>query len=113
MRILLVGPLLLAMSLGVGLHEPPQIISMQMSQSSAHRGDVVRGVVTATDNTASVEIRVGGYGSVMQKVNATTFMMSYRVPWLPFFLHRSWTVRVIARNVDGVATERDTAIAIR
>ena len=49
----------------------------------------------------------------MQKIDATTFVMAYRVPWTPFFLHRTWTVRVIARNIAGVATEQDTAIAVR
>lgn len=92
---------------------PPQIMSVWMSQAQAHRGDVVRGRVTASRNTASVEVRVGGYGMSLLKVDATTFVGSYRVPWVPFFLHRTWTVRVIARNTGGVASERDTAITIR
>jgi len=92
---------------------PPQILSTWLSQSTAHRGDLVRGRVIASPNTASVEVRIGGYGEVMQKVDATTFVMEHRVPWLPFFLHRTWTVRVIARNTAGVATEQDTSISIR
>lgn len=91
----------------------PQINSIWMSQRAAHRGDVVSGRVVASKNTASVEVRVGGYGMSLQKIDATTFVGSYRVPWVPFFLHRTWTVRVIARNMEGVATERDTSIVIR
>jgi hypothetical protein len=113
MNRLLVVPLLVLALGAVGLHEPPQILSMWMSQHEARRGDVVQGRVRATSNTASVEVRVGGYSTVMKKIDAQTFVCSYRVPWLPFFLHRSWTVRVIARNVDGVAREQDTEIAIR
>ncbi len=104
--------LALVATLGVDLHDPAQIISMSMSQASARRGDVVHGNVTATKNTASVEVRVGGYSTVMTKTGSTTFVCAYRIPWLPFFLHRTWTVRVIARNVDGVPTERDTSILI-
>lgn len=113
MRSLPVALALVLTTLAVNYDPPPQIVSMSMSRSSARRGDVVRGTVIATDNTASVEVRVGGYGMTMQKTGPTTFVCSYRVPWLPFFLHRTWTVRVIARNTAGVATERDTAITIR
>ncbi|MDP9019113.1 MAG: hypothetical protein M3N19_12435, partial [Candidatus Eremiobacteraeota bacterium] len=59
-----------------------------------------------------VEVRIGGYSSAMTKTGPTTFVMSYQIPWLPFFLRGRWTIRVIARNVDGVATERDTSITI-
>lgn len=104
---------LLATVAAARVDPPPTIVSMWLSQPSAHRGDVVRGRVVASKNTASVEVRIGGYGSSMKKIDATTFVIAYRVPWVPFFLHRSWTVRVIARNTAGVATERDTAIAIR
>ena len=113
MKSLLFSAALAAATLGVTPDPPPHIVSIWMSQSTTHRGDVVRGRVVASKNTASVEVRVGGYGTVMQKIDATTFVMAYRVPWTPFFLHRTWTVRVIARNIAGVATEQDTAIAVR
>lgn len=99
--------------LGVGLHDPPAITSLWLSQSHAHPGDVVQGRVTATKNTASVEARIGGYGTSMQKINSYTFVGSYRVPRVPFFFRHSWTVRFIARNIDGVSTEEDTTISIR
>ena len=102
-----------ALTGGVPVDPPPAIGTIWMSQSEARRGDLVTGRVTTSKNTASVEVRVGGYGMSLKKVDATTFLGSYRVPWVPFFLHRTWTVRVIARNTAGVATERDTAITIR
>lgn len=112
MKQILAAACILALT-GLGPADSPEITSIWMSQAQAHLGDVVRGRVVTSKNTASVEVRVGGYGMSLQKVGATTFVGSYRVPWVPFFLHRTWTVRVIARTIAGRATERDTAIAIR
>lgn len=92
---------------------PPHITSIWLSKSAVHYGEIVHGRVTSSKNTASVEVRVGGYSTVMKKVNATTFVVDYQVPWLPTFLHRMWTVRVIARNIRGDQNERDTTISIR
>lgn len=99
--------------LGVALHDPPAITSLWMSASQVHPGEIIQGRVTATKNTASVEARIGGYGITLRKIDSFTFVGSYRVPRVPFFLRRSWTVRFIARNVDGVTAEQDAAISVR
>ncbi|GAC1505375.1 MAG: hypothetical protein NVS1B14_10920 [Vulcanimicrobiaceae bacterium] len=106
--------LLLASLLGAMPAPRAQITSVWMSQNQARPGDVVRGRVETTKSTASIEIRVGGYGTSLTKINDTTFVGAIRIPRIPFFLRRTWTVRVIARTITGEKTdERDTSISIR
>lgn len=89
------------------------ITSVWMSQDQVRPGDVVRGVVHTTKNTASIEVRVGGYGMSLTKVDMTTFVGGFRIPHVPFFFKHRWTVRVIARTINGVVTdERDTELSI-
>jgi hypothetical protein len=92
---------------------PPRILSMSISTPVAHGGQVVSGTVQTTSNVASVEARVGGYSSVMQKVGVGKFIMSYKVPHLPFFLHRTYNIEVIARNSKGEAVRSSVPITIR
>ena len=99
--------------LGIALHDPPAITSLWMSRSQVHPGEVVQGRLTATKNTASVEARIGGYAVSLRKINSFTFVGAYRVPSLPLILRRTWTVRFIARNIDGVTAERDALISVR
>jgi hypothetical protein len=92
---------------------PPRILSMSISTPVAHGGQVVSGTVQTTSNVASVEARIGGYSSVMQKVGVGKFVMSYKVPHLPFFLHRTYNIEVIARNSKGEAVRSSVPITIR
>lgn len=92
---------------------PPRILSMALSTPVAHGGDVVSGTVETTSNVASVEARIAGYSSSMQKVGVGKFALSYRVPNLPFFLHRTYTIEVIARNTRGDAVTSSLPITIR
>lgn len=92
---------------------PPQILSMTISTPVAHGGEIVSGTVETSSNVASVEARIAGYSSSMQKVGVGRFVMTYRVPNLPFFLHRTYTIEVIARNTRGDATSSSVPITIR
>ena len=92
---------------------PPRILAMSISTPVAHGGDVVSGTVQTSSNVASVEARIAGYSSSMQKVGVGKFVMSYRVPKLPFFLHRTYTIEVIARNTRGDAVTSSVPITIR
>ena len=49
----------------------------------------------------------------MQKVGVGRFVLSYRVPNLPFFLHRTYTIEVTARNTRGDAATGSVPITIR
>lgn len=92
---------------------PPRILAMSISTPVAHGGQLVSGTVETTSNVASVEARIAGYSSVMQKTGVGRFALSYRVPNLPFFLHRTYTIEVIARNTRGDAVRSSVPITIR
>jgi hypothetical protein len=92
---------------------PPRILAMSISTPVAHGGDIVSGTVETSSNVASVEARIGGYGTAMQKVGVGRFHLAYRVPRLPFFLHRTYTIEVIARNTHGDAVTSSVPITVR
>jgi len=92
---------------------PPRILAMSISTPVARGGQVVSGTVETSSNVASVEARIAGYSSNMQKVGVGKFTLSYRVPYLPFFLHRTYSIEVIARNTRGDAVRTAVPITIR
>jgi hypothetical protein len=92
---------------------PPRILAMSLSTPVAHGGDVVSGFVETSSNVASVEARIAGYSSVMRKIGVGKFVLSYKVPNLPFFLHRTYTIQVIARNTRGESVTSSLPITIR
>lgn len=92
---------------------PPEIIALTLSTPVAHPGQIVSGTVETTSNVASVEARIAGYSSNLHKVGEGEFRLSYKVPQLPFFLRRTYTVQVIARNSRGDAVTSSVPITIR
>lgn len=92
---------------------PPEILSMSLSSPVAHGGELVSGTVETSSNVASVEARIAGYSSPMQKIGVGRFALSYRVPKLPFFLHKTYMIQVIARNTQGQAVSTAVPITIR
>lgn len=86
---------------------------MTLSTPVAHGGETVIGTVETSSNVASVEARIGGYSSSMQKVGVGKFRMAYTVPKLPFFLRRTWNIEVVARNPRGDAVRTSIPITIR
>jgi hypothetical protein len=91
----------------------PRIIALSLSTPVVHGGDVVSGFVETSSNVASVEARIGGYSSSMRKIGVGKFVLTYRVPRLPFFLHRTYTIEVIARNTRGDSVSSAVPITIR
>ena len=62
---------LFVLLLGTTSASPPErayITSVWMSQTDARGGDVVHGRVGTSKATASIEVRVGGYGTSLQNV---------------------------------------------
>jgi hypothetical protein len=92
---------------------PPRILALSISTPVAHGGDVVSGFVETSSNVASVEARIAGYSSSMRKIGVGKFALTYRVPRLPFFLHRTYSIQVIARNTRGDAVTSAVPITIR
>lgn len=92
---------------------PPQILWFGLSTTTPRAGDTLTVTVLASSNVASVEIRVGGYGFSLPKTDVGRFEGSYAVPHLPFFVSRNMTMRIIARNTAGAATESSIAMQIQ
>jgi hypothetical protein len=67
---------------------------------------------------ASVEARVQNLPNGMQlaanmaKVGVGKFAMHYAVPSIPWYAHGTYTILVIARNVDGAVATRSLAITV-
>ncbi|PZR59599.1 MAG: hypothetical protein DLM50_00370 [Candidatus Meridianibacter frigidus] len=91
----------------------PQIVRIWLSQDSVTQGDFLRGHVTTSTNVASLEVRLGPRTANMRRTTFGQFEGSYRIPWVPAFLHRSYTVQVIARNAAGEATEVRVPVTYR
>jgi hypothetical protein len=91
---------------------PPQILAVHINSTNVQSGDTIVGSVFATPNVASVEVRVATYGMTMKKVGVGRFVMSYTVGNIPFFLHGTYDMRVIARNTRGDAVTRTLPLTI-
>jgi hypothetical protein len=91
----------------------PQILAMHIDHTTVHGGDTVSGSVVTSSNVASVEARIGFYSIPVPKISIGRFAVNYVVPYLPFFLHRRYTMQVIARNAAGVAVVRTIPIRVR
>lgn len=96
-----------------GPNAAPRIVRVWISQDTVSDGDVLRGHVTTSTNVASLEVRLGPRSATMTRTTFGQFDGSYRVPWVPSFLHRSYTVLLIARNAAGRASEAEVALAYR
>jgi len=91
----------------------PQIIAVSISSPVVTGGQIVTGTVETSSNVASVDARIAGYSSTLAKVGVGRFALSYRVPNLPFFLHRTYAIQVIARNARGDSVSSSLPITVR
>lgn len=78
-----------------------------------HSGDTVSGTVITSSNVASVEVRVASYGMSLAKVGVGRFALQYTLGSLPFFVHGTYEMKVIARNTRGDAAEQTVPITVR
>ena len=92
---------------------PPQILAVSLSEQVVHAGDVVSAVVETSSNVASVEAHIAGQSATLEKAGVGKFTLDYRVPRLPFFLHRTYLVQIVARNTGGEAVSTAVPITIR
>lgn len=91
---------------------PPRIFAIHISSTTVSAGQRLSGSVTTSSNVASVEVRVAAYGISLNKTGVGRFALSYTVPWVPWFLHGTYTMTVIARNTRGDSTERSLALTV-
>jgi hypothetical protein len=90
----------------------PQIISVDVSETTVHSGDHVSGKVVTTSNVASVEARIGNYAMSLNKVGVGRFALTYTVAPLPWFVHGTFPMRVIAKNTRGDTVERTIPLSV-
>ena len=93
-------------------NEPPQIVGVNINKTTVYGGDTVSGSVRTSSNVASVEARIATYSIVVPRTGIGHFALSYVVPSLPFFLHRTYDMTIIARNTRGDATSKTIPITI-
>ncbi|HEX3670376.1 MAG TPA: hypothetical protein VHT92_01595 [Candidatus Cybelea sp.] len=91
----------------------PRILDVAVSETDVRPGDRVFGEVVTTSNVASVEARIGGYAVTLDKVGVGRFQLLYTVGPLPWFVHGSFTMQVIARNTRGDSTTKAIPLTVR
>ncbi len=94
-------------------HQSPAIYRIDLPSHDVHSGEVVQASVLTSSNVASVEARLKNFGMSLNHVGVGRFAFRYQVPWLPPFFKGNWPVKVIARNVDGVATQKTLYVHLR
>jgi len=94
-------------------HGMPQIHSYEISERVVRSFDTVRGRVETSANVGYVEVRITNYAVAMTREGVGHFTLAYRVPWIPFWLHRGYTLQIIARSVDGVEVKENVPIQLR
>jgi len=92
---------------------PPQILAVAVSETAVKPGDRVSGSVVTSSNVASVEARIGGYAVSLSKVGVGRFALTYTVGPLPWFVHGTFAMHVIARNARGDAATRAIPLTVR
>jgi hypothetical protein len=91
----------------------PQILWIALSSMVPRAGDTLTITVLTSSNVASVELRVGGYGSGMTKTDVGHFQLASTVPKLPFFMGHNLTLQVIARNTAGAAAQQSVPLQVQ
>jgi len=91
----------------------PRIVSVALSRTRIHPGDVVSGRVVTSSNVASVEVRVATYSFSLPRIAPGTFALTYTVPPIPFFIRGAFDLNVIARNARGDAVTRAIPIVLQ
>lgn len=94
-------------------NDAPQILRVAISETTVQSGDRIVGSVVTTSNVASVEARIGGYSMSLAKVGVGRFELAYTVGSLPWFVHGTFTMQLIARNTRGDAVVRAFPLNVR
>jgi len=94
-------------------HGLPQIRSYDLSTRVVHSFETVSGHVVTSPNVGYVEARITNYAVAMKQESPGHFSLSYKVPWIPFWLHRGYTLQIIARSFDGVEVKEIIPIQFR
>jgi hypothetical protein len=91
---------------------PPQIVDVEVNRTDVGSGDTLWGKVLTSSNVASVEVRVANIGVGLNKVGVGRFTLAYRLGSIPFFVHGTYPMHIIARNSRGDKIERTLPLTI-
>ena len=92
----------------------PHIFRVEVSTRVVRAGQTVFGHVATSADVASVEARVQGFSALLVKRGAGDFALNYTLPpTIPWFLHGTYTVSVIARNTQGVGVTRQLPVTLQ
>ncbi|MGA8839304.1 MAG: hypothetical protein WBG27_07725, partial [Candidatus Aquilonibacter sp.] len=91
----------------------PLIVAVHINNQTVHGGDTISGMVVTSSNVASVEARIATFSISVPKVSTGRFALSYVVPSVPFFLHGTYPMTLVARNTAGDAVERVIPITVQ
>lgn len=91
---------------------PPQIVDVEINSTNVGSGDTLWGKVLTSSNVASVEVRVANVGVGLNKVGVGRFTLAYRLGSIPFFVHGTYPMHIIARNSRGDKAERTLPLTI-
>jgi len=91
----------------------PRIVAVHITSRIVHAGDTVSGIVETSSNVASVEARIATFSIGVPKVAVGRFELRYVVPNVPFFLHGTYAMTLIARNTAGRQTRRVIPITVQ
>lgn len=93
---------------------PPEIVAVNLSSKTVHPGDVVSGTVETSSNVASVEAHLATYAIPMQKVGVGKFVLSYRVPDIPFFFRgKTYAIDILAHNTRGDTARASVPVTVQ
>jgi hypothetical protein len=92
---------------------PPRIVAVDISSQTVHGGDTISGFVVTTSNVASVEARIANFSIGVPRVSIGRFALNYVVPSVPFFLHGTYPMTLVARNTAGQTVQRVIPITVR
>jgi hypothetical protein len=91
----------------------PKIVSASLSTPVASGGQIVTGTVATSSDVTSVQATIAGYSAPLTKVSTGYFALSYRVPELPPFLRRTYSIQIVARNARGQTASSSLPITLR
>lgn len=92
---------------------PPRIVAVHLSAQTIHGGDTISGMVETTSNVASLEARIATFSISVPKVGVGRFALNYQVPNVPFFLHGTYPMTLLAHNTAGQTVERVIPITVQ
>ena len=92
---------------------PPQIVAYNLSTTILYAGETVTGSVVTSTNVASVELRIEPFSLNLPRTDYGQFGIAFQVPDIPWMVRRgAYTLRLIARNAAGDATEIDVPVTL-